>query len=91
LALDIVLLVDKDGNGTYESAAWDIKGDYDKDGKSDWMECVAILKKYGWEWGGDWTSFKDYPHFEKTFGQTWQSMLKLKQAGKVDNKGYVII
>ncbi len=44
LAFDIVLLVDKDGNGTYETAVWDIKGDYDNDGKSDWMECVAIAK-----------------------------------------------
>lgn len=25
-----------------------------------------IFKKYGWIWGGDWTSLKDYQHFEKT-------------------------
>jgi peptidoglycan L-alanyl-D-glutamate endopeptidase CwlK len=24
--------------------------------------------KYGFEWG-DWRSFKDYPHFEMTFGR----------------------
>lgn len=24
-----------------------------------------IFKKYGWTWGGDWTSLKDYQHFEK--------------------------
>ena len=34
LAIDIVLLVDKDGNGTYETASWDTKGDFDKDGKN---------------------------------------------------------
>lgn len=28
-------------------------------------ECVRIFKKYGWTWGGDWTSLKDYQHFEK--------------------------
>ena len=28
-------------------------------------ECVQIFKKYGWTWGGDWTSLKDYQHFEK--------------------------
>ena len=28
-------------------------------------ECVKIFKKYGWTWGGDWTSVKDYQHFEK--------------------------
>ena len=28
-------------------------------------ECVRIFKKYGWSWGGDWHSLKDYQHFEK--------------------------
>ena len=28
-------------------------------------ECVKIFKKYGWSWGGDWHSLKDYQHFEK--------------------------
>jgi hypothetical protein len=27
--------------------------------------CYKIFKKYGWEWGGDWTSIKDCQHFEK--------------------------
>lgn len=27
--------------------------------------CVKIFKKYGWEWGGDWTYCKDYQHFER--------------------------
>ena len=26
-----------------------------------------IFKRYGWIWGGDWTSKKDYQHFEKLF------------------------
>jgi hypothetical protein len=26
---------------------------------------VKFLKKRGWTWGGDWTSLKDYQHFEK--------------------------
>ncbi len=28
--------------------------------------CVETFKKYGWEWGGDWSGIKDYQHFEKT-------------------------
>ncbi len=67
LAFDIVLLVDKDGNGTYESASWETNVDFDGDGKSDWIEIVTIAKQYGWEWGGDW-KFTDMPHFQKTFG-----------------------
>jgi hypothetical protein len=28
-------------------------------------EAVAIFKKYGWKWGGDWKNIKDYQHFQK--------------------------
>jgi poly-gamma-glutamate synthesis protein (capsule biosynthesis protein) len=26
---------------------------------------VKIFKSYGWKWGGDWSSIKDYQHFSK--------------------------
>lgn len=64
VAVDIVLII----NG--KEASWDTKKDWDKDKQSDWMEVVSIFKKKGWDWGGDWVSFKDMPHFEKTFGYT---------------------
>ena len=32
--------------------------------------------RQGFEWGGAWSSFKDYPHFQMTFGQSWQDLLK---------------
>ena len=75
LALDIVLIKDKDGHGTFETASWEDTVDFDKDGKADWMEIVKIFKANGWTWGGDWKTFKDKPHFEKTFGHTWRSLL----------------
>jgi peptidoglycan L-alanyl-D-glutamate endopeptidase CwlK len=90
LAIDMVLLVDKDGNGTYESAEWDTKTDFDKDGKSDWMEAVTIFKQYGWEWGGDW-KFYDAPHFQKCFGKSVRELLALYDAKKVDSNNYVLI
>jgi peptidoglycan L-alanyl-D-glutamate endopeptidase CwlK len=83
LAVDIVLLVGG-------KASWDIKTDFDKDGRSDWMEVVDIFKRYGWEWGGDWKFF-DAPHFQKTFGMSINEMLKRHIAGKVDKQGFVII
>lgn len=49
---------------------WDTKIDTDKDGQADWMEVVDEAKKCGFEWGGDWKSFKDYPHFQMTGGLT---------------------
>lgn len=75
LAIDIVFLIDKDGNGTYETASWNTKLDADKDGMSDWIEVVKIFKAYGWEWGGDW-KFTDAPHFQKTFGLSIKELQK---------------
>ena len=75
LATDIVLLVDRDKNGTHESASWETAVDFDKDGRADWMEVVDVYKSYGWEWGGDW-KFKDRPHFQKTFGLSIQECLR---------------
>lgn len=74
LAIDIVLLVDKNGDGVYESASWETKVDYDGDAQSDWMEIVSIFKAHGYIWGGDW-KFKDAPHFEKN-GYSWKDLLE---------------
>lgn len=74
LAFDIVILQDKNGDGIFETVSWDIKSDEDKDGIADWMEAASYFKKLGYTWGGDWKNFPDYPHFEKTFGNTWQSL-----------------
>ena len=90
MAIDIVLLVDKDKNGTYETASWDIKTDFDGDGKADWMEIVAIFKRYNFEWGGDW-KFNDAPHFQKTFGKSINELLSLHTNNKVDKNGFVLI
>ena len=73
LAWDIVLLLDKNGDGVFEEASWNTVLDFDKDGKADWMECVEHFKSIGAVWGGDW-KFKDKPHFEMTFGHTWRTL-----------------
>lgn len=80
LAIDLVLIIDG------KDASWDITTDFDGDRISDWLECVSIFKKYGYEWGGEW-KFKDAPHFQKTFGQ---SLVQLNIAEKFiqDNISY---
>lgn len=99
LAFDIVLLIDKNGDGNFETASWDIRADHDKDKVSDWMEVVNYFKSIGWAWGGDWKSFPDYPHFEKTFGlgsakySAWQVLQNKYEAGNtfeevIDGKVY---
>jgi len=91
LALDIVLLVDRDNNKTFESASWETTVDFDKDGRADWMEIVDILKRNGWTWGGDW-KFKDAPHFEKSLGHTWRTLLaKHKAKDFIPGTNYVNI
>jgi peptidoglycan L-alanyl-D-glutamate endopeptidase CwlK len=83
MAIDIVII---DG----KNASWDIKKDYDADGKSDWMEVVQVFNEYGWEWGGNW-KFKDAPHFQKTFGYSVRSLYNMYMSGKVDENNYVRI
>lgn len=87
LAFDIVLLYDKDGNGTFETASWDTLFDGDGDGVSDWLEVTQILEKAGYKNGFIRNGKKwDKPHFSKTFGY---KVSQLKQLPK-DKNGYVI-
>ena len=79
LAFDIVLLLDKDGDGKFESATYEML-DFDKDGKADWMEVVDSFKSIGFSWGGDW-KFKDKPHFEMTFGHSWRTLKEMVENG----------
>lgn len=88
LAVDIVLIIDG------KTASWDTAKDWDNDKISDWMEVVKIFKAHGWNWGGDWKSFKDLPHFEKAvitvkgkqIKTDWKNLINLPR----DNKGYII-
>jgi len=84
LAFDIVILYDLNGDDIFETASWDLLKDYDKDGEADWKEVINYFKSKGYKWGGDFRNFKDSPHFEKTFGYTWQ---KLKE--KYDAKDFI--
>jgi peptidoglycan LD-endopeptidase CwlK len=47
---------------------WDREYDRNGNGKADWAEVVQMSKALGFEWGGDWKGFKDYPHLEINFG-----------------------
>lgn len=83
LAFDIVILYDNDGDGNFEEASWSMIKDFDKDSIADWTEIVNFFKSKGWEWGGDWKSFKDAPHFQMDFGHSWQSLKSKVDSGDV--------
>lgn len=73
LAFDIVIL--KMVNGKWV-ADWNV----DKY----WVQVAEYFKDKGFTWGGDWTSFRDYPHFELTNGKDWRyfaSLPKIKDNG----------
>ena len=76
LAFDIVILFDKDGNGTFETASWKVDRYF--------MIVVDYFKSHGYTWGGDWSKFKDNPHFQKSFDMTWRDLIALPKL-KDDN------
>lgn len=89
LAVDIVLLIDKDGNKSFETASWDTTFDGDNDSIADWLEVAKIFNSYGWQWGLYSRTGKHYdlPHFQRTFGY---KASELKRMNK-DNEGYPIL
>lgn len=68
LAVDY-FLTNKDGT----KALWTV------DAK--WRRVAAIAKSLGFEWGGDWRGFVDYPHLQMTGGLTLAQL----QAGRRPN------
>jgi peptidoglycan L-alanyl-D-glutamate endopeptidase CwlK len=73
LAIDFALRT-KEGD-----VVWDMKYDGNGNSKADWMEVVAIAKKLGFTWGGDWDNFKDYPHLQMDFGYSIRELLRGKR------------
>lgn len=80
LAMDFCLILD---GGKY--ASWDTMQDFDHDGKADWMEIVGQFKEADWEWAGDWKTFREYCHVQKTFGLSVSRLAKLP----LDKEGFV--
>lgn len=83
LAFDIVLMYDKNGDGIFEEVSWDLLKDGDKDGKADWKEMIDFFKSKGYEWGGNFKSFPDAPHFQKSYGLSWQMLKNRLEIGMI--------
>lgn len=50
------------------------------DGKV-WQRVGQIGESLGLEWAGRWANFREYPHFQKTDGLTFDEAAALMQAG----------
>lgn len=87
-AVDICMMIDG------KEASWDTAKDWDNDKVADWYECVKIFARHGWNWGGNWKTFKDLSHFEKkeiptkkrTVKTNWKTLYKMER----NEDGYVI-
>ncbi|MDL4841175.1 M15 family metallopeptidase [Aquibacillus rhizosphaerae] len=73
LAIDFALQL---GNG---DVIWDLAYDGNENGEADWMEVVEIAKDLGFEWGGDWARFQDYPHLQMNFGLSIRELQRGKR------------
>ena len=51
-----------------------------------WFGFVKISKAHGWTWGGDFKSFKDFPHFEKS-PRPVRELLSMYKNGKTFTDG----
>lgn len=66
LAIDLVEI--KNGQALWKNPNWD--------------KIAALGKQIGFTWGGDWSSFKDLPHFEMRFGRSLSQLQQLYTSGK---------
>ena len=73
LAVDFALQLE---NG---NVIWDTEYDGNGNGQPDWFEVAEIAKELGFQWGGDWHGFKDYPHLQMDFGLTINNLQEGKR------------
>jgi peptidoglycan L-alanyl-D-glutamate endopeptidase CwlK len=86
LAFDIVLLLDKDKNGTFEEITYDMVKDFDLDKTPDWKEVTQYFLSKGYTNGFISNGKKwDYPHFQKDFGYSWRQL-----KAKIDAKDVIV-
>ena len=55
---------------------------------TDWNKIAVIGKSVGFQWGGDFISFKDKAHFEMKFGNTLAQIQNKYNSGQLSN-GYI--
>ena len=70
--------------------AFDIVGITDKkiDYNLNWSTLSTLGKAQGFEWGGDWKSFTDKPHFQNMFGNSVKTLRQSYNSGNTTN-GYI--
>ena len=65
LAFDVAIT---DANG--KKIIWDETSDWNGDGINDWAQVGSLADECGLEWGGNFSSIPDAPHFQDRMGWT---------------------
>jgi hypothetical protein len=55
----------------------------------DWNKLSELGKSFGFEWGGDWKTIVDKPHFENLFGVDLGALRERQESGNKTSSGYV--
>ena len=55
---------------------WDDAADWNSDGLSDWLQLGKLGEQIGLEWGGNFSSMPDFPHFQLREGYTIAELKK---------------
>lgn len=78
LAIDYVLVNENDTD-----VSWTVN--------KQWRRVGAIGKQLGFQWGGDWTSFRDYPHLDLQRGMSLANLRagKLPSLPAIPNRPYL--
>lgn len=78
LAIDYVLVNEDDTN-----VSWTVN--------KQWRRVGAIGKQLGFQWGGDWTSFRDYPHLDLQRGMSLANLRagRLPSLPSVPSRSYL--
>ena len=67
--------------GTTGDGLDDDPTDDDRDDLELWQRVGQIGKAAGLEWAGDWVSFREFPHFQYTGGQSLHALLAAHPKG----------
>ena len=80
LAFDIAIT-----DSTGKKIVWDKSSDWNGDHKDDWAQVGALADEVGLEWGGNFTSIYDAPHYQDRMGMTLAVVNAKFKAGTVAN------
>ena len=59
------------GNGLDQNPSDDATDDLEL-----WQRCAACFKMHGFQWAGDWTTFKEFPHVENRGGLSTRLLME---------------